>query len=292
MVGAAVRAQAKVNLCLRVLAREASGYHGLETLFARLDLADDVTIRVDGRARTLECRGADIGPATENLAYRAASAYVDATGWPTGFAISIDKRIPVGGGLGGGSADAGAVLRSLNALSPAPLDPGALLDLAAMLGADVPFLTLSSPYALAWGRGDRTLALPPLPSRELWLVTFPFGIRTAEAFGWIAESRRQSAQTVSASSIEAGALRSWEGVAALAGNDFEEEVAGRYPPVAEVLRVARALDPLFAGLTGSGATVFIVPKETADPGRLTLPPGARLLRTRTAGSVEDIRLTG
>jgi 4-diphosphocytidyl-2-C-methyl-D-erythritol kinase len=180
----------------------------------------------------------------------------------------------------------------LNALSPDPLDSDALLGLAGALGADVPFLTQSAPFALAWGRGDRILALPPLPSREVSLVTFPFGVATSEAFGWIAEERRENAHTVSGRAIEAGALESWEGVAALASNDFEAEVADRHPPIAAVLQAARALEPLMAGLTGSGATVVILPRERADPGRLVLAPGARLLRTRTAGSVEDIRLTG
>src|SRR5215510_3694251 len=92
-------AQAKVNLFLRVLAREASGYHQLETLFCRLDLGDDVVVRTNGRGRSLDCTGDVIppnglGPVEWNLAWRAATAYADATGWPNDFAIEIEKRIP------------------------------------------------------------------------------------------------------------------------------------------------------------------------------------------------------
>src|SRR5256885_2106484 len=84
------------------------------------------------------------------------------TGWPDTFAIEITKRIPVGGGLGGGSADAGAVLRALDVLAPHPLGPR-LPALAAELGADVPFMTLDAPFALGWSRGERLFVLPTLP---------------------------------------------------------------------------------------------------------------------------------
>src|SRR3954471_8595902 len=113
MTGAArVVAQAKLNLLLRVLAREASGYHSIETVFLRLDLGDDVCVRITS-GRSLECNGpampADgLGAVEKNLAFRAGLAYAEATGWPSGFSIELTKRIPVGGGLGGGSADAGA----------------------------------------------------------------------------------------------------------------------------------------------------------------------------------------
>ena len=130
MTEARVAAQAKINLMLRVLAREALGYHQIETLFCRLALADDVVVRVTPGARTLDCRGAGVGPTERNLAYRAALAYAEARGWPDGFAIEIDKHIPVGGGLGGGSADAAAVLRALAALDPAPMSPDGLVTLA------------------------------------------------------------------------------------------------------------------------------------------------------------------
>ena len=152
---ARVAAQAKLNLGLRVLARERGGYHEIETLFMRIALADVVTVRSLEEDRTLVVHGVDVGPSEENLAYRAAVAYGIATGWPRGFSIDIEKRIPVGGGFGGGSADAGGVLRALNALAPTPVADAELLRIAMTLGADVPYLTTNEPYALAWGRGER-----------------------------------------------------------------------------------------------------------------------------------------
>src|SRR5215210_4269971 len=103
---ARVHAQAKVNLHLRVLSKEESGFHSIETIYHRIELADELAIRIeaDGR-RVLDVQGADLGPAESNLAYRAALAYADACGWPPGFSIELDKKIPAGAGLGGGSSD-------------------------------------------------------------------------------------------------------------------------------------------------------------------------------------------
>ena len=289
---ARVRAQAKVNLFLRILAREASGYHGLETLFARIDLADEITIRTDGVSRSIHCGSADVGPQASNLAFRAATAYAEATGWPRGFDITLEKRIPIGGGLGGGSADAGAVLRALDAMAPAPVGDGGLANIAAQLGADVPFLASDAPLALAWGRGDRMLALPPLPVREIGLVCFPFGVSSAEAFGWVAASRAGQPSASVARPLSIEALTTWDGVAGLAGNDFEGEVAAHHPEIAEVLEGARARGALIAELTGSGSTVVVVPRHAGELSGLPLPSGAVLVRTRTAASVEDVGLTG
>src|ERR671937_1623495 len=144
MRSARVMAQAKVNIFLLVGGVDDSGYHVLATLFQRIDLADEVVVRVGGpsRSRSLDCSGPQLprdglGPVEKNLAFRAALAYADRTGWPRGFAVELTKNIPVGGGLGGGSADAGAVLRALEVLSPRPVGPQAIQDLAASLGADV-----------------------------------------------------------------------------------------------------------------------------------------------------------
>ena len=126
-----VRAQAKVNLRLRVLARESSGFHQLETLFLRLELADTVRVRRTPGPRTLDVGGdmdlSPLGPAESNLAWRAADAYLAESGMNGGFAIEIEKRIPIAGGLGGGSADAGAVLRALDARGALPPEGKALL---------------------------------------------------------------------------------------------------------------------------------------------------------------------
>lgn len=293
---ASVAAQAKVNLYLRVLAREASGYHQLETLFARLDLADRVVVGVrdDGR-RSLDCAGPalpleGLGPVESNLAWRAAGAYADAAGWPAGFAVEVEKHVPAGGGLGGGSADAGAVLRALNALNPSPLPQQRLFALAAALGADVPFMTAEAPLALAWGRGERMLAFPALPPRDVALLFPDFGVPTTDAFGWLAERRAaesddRGGQGPSARMLFPHQFLAWEPVSRLAANDFEPAMLARYPLLAVARDALAAAGARTALMSGSGSTLFGVFDAAPDVDALAYASGCNVRLTRTAARV-------
>src|SRR5205085_7558656 len=267
---ARVAAQAKVNLLLRILAREESGYHALETIFLRVSLADDVVVRVgdDVHGRSLDCAGdvlpeSGLGPAEKNLAYRSACVYAAATGWPTTFAIELTKHIPTGAGLGGGSADAGAVLRALDAMSPSPLGRR-LAELGPSLGADVSFMTLDSPMALAWGRGERLLPLPVLTARPIVLVMPPFQVATKEAYAWLAHDRGtyESRNAV----LRPTDLDTWEGIAAIASNDLEPVVSRRHPEIEAYVDALRGAGALPAMMTGSGSTLFGVFAEPERAG--------------------------
>ena len=298
---ARVAAQAKINLRLRILARETSGYHQLETLFLRLALADDVTVRVTEGARSLDVAGdvdpRQLGPVERNLAWRAAAAYASATGWPSGYAIELTKQIPVGGGLGGGSADAGAVLRALDAIAPQPIGEPGLLAIAARLGADVPFLASTSAFALAWGRGERLLTLRAPDEREVLLVLPPVAVNTTEAYGWLAAAReagdRHDASDGAMDRLDASTLGDWTTVVRLATNDFERVVAARHPTVDAAHARLRALGCAPAMLSGSGSTIFgVLPYDT----RVDVPrfegahggPAPKVLLTHTATLVDPI----
>jgi 4-diphosphocytidyl-2-C-methyl-D-erythritol kinase len=295
---ARVAAQAKINLRLRILAREASGYHQLETLFLRLTLADDVTVRATDGARSLVVTGEvdarQLGPVERNLAWRAALAYADATGWPAGFAIGLEKRIPVGGGLGGGSANAGAVLRALDALAPSPVGERTLLAIASRLGADVPFLTSTTPYALAWGRGERMLALPTPDEREVLLVLPPFAVNTAAAYGWLAAARETGGHPeMGAAALSPETLRDWSAIDALATNDFEAVVAARHPSIAAIVERLRGLGCAPALMSGSGSSVFgVLPGsrgvELPRFAQMANEPAPRVLLTRSAVAVAEV----
>ncbi len=290
MSAARVWAQAKLNLLLRVLAREVGGFHSIETLMLRLDVGDDVVVRplAHETTRSIDCRGADVGPAEQNLAYRAARAYQDATGWPPGFSIEIEKHIPVGGGLGGGSADAGAVLRALDSLSPRPLGRR-LIDLAAQLGSDVAFLTIEQPMALAWSRGERLLTLAPLPSRAVALIFPPFGVSARDAYTWISETRGGFLPHGSALSVDE--LRNWDAVAALAVNDLEPVVIAHHPSLSEPLEQLKQHGALFSMMSGSGSTMFGVFSEKPSSNALANASRARVLVTRTAERVVRVERT-
>ena len=291
--GVRVLAQAKVNLRLKILAREASGFHQLETLFLRIALADVVRIRRTTGANTLDVSGADaalIGPVERNLAWRAALAYAAAANWDGGFTIEIEKHIPIGGGLGGGSADAAAVLRGMNALAPRPLGAAQLLGIAAGLGSDVPFLSSEAPYALAWGRGERLLPLPPLPERSMTLVVPPFGVNTADAYRWLSESR-PSDFVPGSSALVLRELSSWDTVGGYAENDFEPVVLERFPALARMREALRTLDgPGIGMMSGSGSTLFSVAHGLAEGGQqpetALAALGGQVVTTRTSERVE------
>lgn len=290
---ARVAAQAKVNLLLRVLARETSGYHSIETVFLRVDLADEVCVR-EASGRSIDCTGpalpADgLGPAQRNLAFRAAAAYADATGWPNGFALEITKHIPVGGGLGGGSADAGAVLRALDALSPRPLGRR-LVELAGPLGADVPFMSIESPMALAWGRGERLFPLHPLDDRAAILLVPNFGISTPDAYSWVSGDR--GAYAPSPSVLTPELVATWEGISQIATNDFEGPVSARHPSIRQLIDELAARDAIMAMLSGSGSTVFGI---FNDPTRIqpsARADGVTTIQTRTSTRVQGVELEG
>ena len=226
------------------------------------------------------------------LAYRAAIAFLHAAHWDTGFDVRITKHIPAGSGLGGGSADAAATLRALNALAPTPLSTATLLDVAAQLGADVPFLTSDAAMALAWGRGERFLSLDALPQRTIALVVPPFRIATAEAYGWIAAERlrHEPESCVSrATELRYWHIANWDELHPWAVNDFEPIIADRFPIVDNVIATLRDAGAAFAGVTGSGSAIFgVFHASPPNLGDLTDRIGLPALLTRTAGGVEAV----
>lgn len=250
-------APAKVNLWLRVLAREASGYHSLETAFAAVSLADRLEfVRREKPGVELVVSGdEDTGPIGSNLVYRAATAFLARMGGAAGVRINLEKVIPAAGGLGGGSSDAAATLRGLSALFSDPIPKEDLLRIAAGLGSDVPFFLAPSPLALGWSRGERLLSLPPLPVRPVLIAHPGVAVPTGEAFRRLAEMRGEGSGA-GPQALDLSVLRSWASIAELATNDFE------FPAFEQIPRLAAAKERLLAAgaevalLAGSGASVF------------------------------------
>ena len=288
---ARIQAQSKVNLHLRVLSKEESGFHSIETIYHRIEFADELTVRIeDDRRRALDVQGADLGPVESNLAYRAAVTYSDACGWPTGFSIDLDKKIPAGAGLGGGSADAAAVLRALDSLNRQAIGEKRLIAVAATLGSDIPFLVSNEVMALAWARGERMLGLPPLPQRGVLLVTPDFQVSTADAYSWLDAGRPSGGEMTEHSSsdlllISDELLASWKSVAKLNRNDFIAPVAGRHPEILTHLDNLKGTGSFLCSMTGSGSTLFGVYDALPESPALTVFERATLTPTRTATSV-------
>ncbi len=266
-------APAKLNLFLHVTGRRADGYHELQSLFVPIALADtlDFELREDG---TIERRGDIIGEVESDLCVRAARLLQFESGSPLGAAIDVEKRIPVGSGMGGGSSDAATTLLALNRLWRLDWPRPRLAGLAARLGADVPFFLGAGP-AVATGAGEQ---LTPEPWPVTWFaVIYPqVAVSTAEIFGAVELTQCRKAMTISdfsalrecAASAGSGALRTLYGA-----NDLEPIVRRRVSQVdAAVEHLARS-GP--TRMTGSGSAVFVVlPSESAAQAAITaLPAG-------------------
>lgn len=269
-----IAAPAKVNLWLRVGDSDASGYHHLHTLFCALDLADTLTLSAGGSgAPDLQVGHApplaatpDLGPVSENLVVRAARAFIERTGIAAAPRLQLIKRIPAGGGLGGGSSDAAAVLRALARLHPAALQPEELLALAGTLGSDVPFFAAGRPLAVGTGRGERLDPLPALPARPVVIVIPPFPISTADAYAWLDADRTGEPARAPGDGRAEGAA-SWAEVQRVATNDFEGPVFRRHPVLRELRDALNDQGAAPALLAGSGSTLFGVFPETRDAQR-------------------------
>ena len=257
-----VAAHAKANLILRVLAKEASGYHALETLFVLLELHDTITVERTAGGIDLLVEGADTGPAEENLAYRAAQMVLEATANRFGVRIRLEKHIPVAAGLGGGSSDAAAAMHAVNALADRVVPTHELLQFASRLGSDVAFLASGAPMALAWGRGERLFRLPaPKPAPAL-LVVPPFGISTKKAYDRLDAGR--SEQGRGAVAFELDGFGTWGGIARLGGNDFEVPVFGQEPALRDLFERLCGTRPLLARMTGSGSALIALYRSEGD----------------------------
>jgi 4-diphosphocytidyl-2-C-methyl-D-erythritol kinase len=278
-----ITAHAKANLFLRILSREASGYHGIETLFTLLELHDDITVARAAKGVLLEVDGADTGPVEENLAYRAAAMVLDATGKTFGVRMRLTKHIPVQAGLGGGSSDGAAVLHAVNRLAGDAVPRHEILQFAAKLGADVAFFASGAPLALAWGRGERLFRIPAPPAAPVLLAVPGEGVSTVEAY-----TQYDAVQTNDARRgpvvLDADAFASWGGIGRLGGNDFESVVFGRRPGLKTLFTRLCETRPLLARLSGSGAAVIGIYKSERDRDGAALEIGARhqrLIETTT-----------
>jgi 4-diphosphocytidyl-2-C-methyl-D-erythritol kinase len=237
-------APAKLNLFLHVTGRRDDNYHQLETLLVPIDHGDRITLSGRDDAQVVRGRGPAGVEASDDLAVRAARLVQRACGLTRGIGIDIDKRIPLGGGLGGGSSDAATVLLGLNRMWQLGLTRRALMALAVELGADVPFFIFGAP-AFARGIGELLEAVS-LPPTWFVVVTPPVQVATAAIF---------AAPELTRSSGSAKMLVFSEGYGR---NDLQAVAASRFPEIAASLEaLARgAASAASIGMSGSGACVF------------------------------------
>jgi 4-diphosphocytidyl-2-C-methyl-D-erythritol kinase len=255
-------APAKVNLWLRIFPPGADGYHPIETLFCRIDLAETVRLRLRPEPGVgIRVTGPETAPeGPENLAVRAAELFLDRSGLGCGAEIELEKRVPSGSGLGGGSSDAAAVLRLLSSTSGSA-GPGEeeVLSMAAELGADVSFFVADVPLAFAWDRGQRLFSYPPVEPRPMLLLLPPIPVSTAEAYAsWDAANASAPGDERRPAVVDYATLTSWAGIAAAAENDFEPIIFGRHPQLRELRVRLKESAAIISLLSGSGSALFAV----------------------------------
>ncbi len=251
-----LKAPAKVNLYLAVKAKRADGYHEIESLMQKIDLADQIQLSRGGDGIRMTCVGADLPTDEGNLAYRAAESFLKKIG-NSGVDISLEKNIPVAAGLGGGSSDAAAVLRGLNLLFRADLPDEELLALAKPLGADVPFFMYDWPAAWATGIGEKLTPAEPLADCYLVLVNPGISVSTR----WVYENLAltTSGNTfILARGRQSGESRSpWRPkVPEDLYNDLEAVTIPHYPEIEQIKNALRQDGAVGVLMSGSGPTVF------------------------------------
>jgi 4-diphosphocytidyl-2-C-methyl-D-erythritol kinase len=251
-----VRAHAKINLDLRVLGTRPDGFHELRTVFQALALHDTIECVPRAGPFAIECETAGVPLDRSNLVWRAAEGLWRALrrdGPVRDVLVRLHKRIPLQGGLGGGSADAAATLVGLAHAWRVPLRPSQCVDVAAKLGADVPFF-LSGGTALGLGKGDEIYPLADLPRHWVVLLIPGFGVASIDAYAWYdAERDLGHGPGVREAQYVPGP---WPSRAAQMINDLEAPIARHHPEIEQMKTALRRAGALAAAMSGSGSTVF------------------------------------
>jgi 4-diphosphocytidyl-2-C-methyl-D-erythritol kinase len=250
-----VQAAAKVNLHLRVYNRREDGYHGILSLFQAVSLADSIVIRSLKECDTIEIVGGFDCPMSETTVFKAARAYREASGLRTGLSIGVEKRIPAGAGLGGGSSDAAAVLQGLECLLRGGLTQERIASLGAAIGSDVPFF-LASAAAIVSGRGEE---VTPIEARDDFslVIAYPgFPVSTAWAYARLDRERPDGSGEADPGAGElvaayGGGIRSWP-----FANSFEAVIGAARPEIPAAKRILLGCGASFAAMSGSGSSVF------------------------------------
>jgi len=248
---ASLKAFAKLNLGLRVLAKRSDGYHELRTVFQTISLADSLGVAyTSGRTTKITIDGTpDI---TDNLVERAARTLLDRLKLTASIAFTLHKTIPTGAGLGGGSSDAAAVLLSLPVLAGKRASMEVLHELAAQLGSDVPYF-LRGGTALGIGRGEELYPLPDAPAAKALVVAPAIHSSTAEAYRDLSGTLTSETARNKLSSFQS---HTWTRDYSEAGNDFEGVIYARYPELARIRQRLLRLGATTAMMTGSGSSIF------------------------------------
>lgn len=252
---ASFSAPAKINLFLKVTGKRSDGYHELETWMQKLDLCDVITLELaTGTGIFCQCSDPFLPVDENNLAVRAAAAFCAVVPEAAHYSlhISLTKNIPVAAGLGGGSSDAGAVLRGLNEMFALPLSESELIGLARPLGADVPFFVLDAGAVIAEGIGDIMYPVDNIDNCFFVLVNPGFSVSTKWVYQNLPLTRRKKNSKLSR--FQLLPAESW--LASQLVNDLALVTETQYPEISDIKQSLREVGAIGTLMSGSGPTVF------------------------------------
>lgn len=251
----AEKASAKINLGLKVVGRRADGYHEIRSIMQTVDLADVLRFRAAPENR-LTCTDPDLSTGPDNLVLRAMALFGERLGSRSrSFHIHLEKEIPTGAGLGGGSADAGATLRGMNRLCGTPFETDVLCQMGACLGSDIPFL-IEGGTALVRGRGE---ILEPLQwsGRLFYVLVYPgVAVGTAWAYRQLSPGLTDTGPYLSFVDSLSGGCVDHEALIEALENDFQPVVERAYPIVAELRAYLDSAGARASSMSGSGSAVY------------------------------------
>jgi 4-diphosphocytidyl-2-C-methyl-D-erythritol kinase len=262
-----VPAYAKINLGLRVHGRRADGYHEIGTVFQTVTLRDTLTFQAtnDG-SLNLSCSAPEIPTDQSNLVLRAAAALRERFGVSRGARVELEKMIPAGGGLGGGSADAAVTLAALATLWEVGAGVDELAEIGSRLGADVPFF-LTGGTALGTGTGTDIRPLEDAPKMHLVIITPGVHVSTAEAYGALGAPALTKVKPLVNLSVSRTEADFPDSLCDMWSNDFEAVVVRLHPEIGRAREALEGTGPVRVMLSGSGSSVFGVFESEGEAAR-------------------------
>lgn len=258
-------APAKINLYLKVLGKREDGYHQVETLFERVSIEDRLFIKKSGSASRIECSDPKVPTSEDSLLLMTIKLFKEKSGVSDNFNVTLEKNIPIGAGLGGGSSDAAALLKGLNEISSSPLKKEDLLEAARELGADVPFFIENSSFAMGTERGDVIKSVES--EAKLWhvIINPPFEVQTSSVYGKVPAfglTKPGGADRMFTAFLKENNINK---IAENLHNDLQAIVLQEFPVLKKVFLQLKAEGALGVLLSGSGPTVFGIFSEKQAP---------------------------
>jgi len=248
---------AKVNLGLYIRGKRKDGFHSIESIFQTISLKDYLYFKLGGNEIKIKSNNPELPEGPDNLIYKAANLFINKKTKKFGVEIKIDKRIPIGAGLGGGSSNAAVTLLTLNRLLNYPKKHEELMEKAKNLGSDVPFF-LKGGTALVTGRGEQIKWVKDIPELYFLLAILPLTIPTKDAYRWWDDKEKQDLTNEDLSFILQKIQEGEKEILRKLRNSFEAIIFEKYPQLKYIMDKLNKFKPINVMLSGSGPTVFAI----------------------------------